>query len=148
MVNKNMNENDEIIKKHIIIRIQKLGKDVIKYNKLLSQLKGLKTFTICDHNFYEEYDFKRVQPDLIIKLHILENRIKREKQINENNLASILRDIMTIKDYKKLFEINEDIEDEIQRLFINDILESLEVLTFNNSANIPQFILAYMQKFI
>lgn len=148
MIDTNMNENYEILKIHIINKIQRFGKEIIKYNKLLSQVKGLKTFTICDHNLYEEDDFKKIQPDLMVKLHILENKIKTEKQIKERNLAGILSDIMTLGELKKLFGINGNIENEVQDIFINDILEGLELLTFNNSSNISKFILTYMQKFI
>ena len=44
MIDTNMNENYEILKIHIINKIQRFGKEIIKYNKLLSQVKGLKTF--------------------------------------------------------------------------------------------------------
>ena len=84
----------------------------------------------------------------MVKLHILENKIKTEKQIKERNLAGILSDIMTLGELKKLFGINGNIENEVQDIFINDILEGLELLTFNNSSNISKFILTYMQKFI
>lgn len=96
----------------------------------------------------EDGDSKNIKPELIMTLLKLEEDIKNKKQIKEKYLSKLLYGITVSEEFRKILGINGIIKSDKYDLYIDDILESMELLTFNNSKEISNFILAYMQKFI
>ncbi len=144
----NENYSDKNIKQYIVSRIELAGKEVVMYNKLLSKIKGFKGFITYYKDMCEDGDSKNIKPELIMTLLKLEEDIKNKKQIKEKYLSNLLYGITVSEEFRKILGINGIIKSDKYDLYIDDILESMELLTFNNSKEISNFILAYMQKFI
>ena len=141
--------NNEVIKINITKEIQQLGKELVFWNHILKVITNFRNLSMCFSSHLPlDREIKRLSNESNLVLLELANKIQEEKAISESRLNFIIKNIADSKKLKKIFNIKESINSQETNLLLEDIEESLEVLTFYKDADISNFILAYMQKFI
>lgn len=136
-------------KERIISEIEKLGKEVVIWNTIL---KEISTILYINKQYLPQFnldiDTKKSVMQSKITLLELARKVQEKKIITESKLNMIIKNIILSKDFKRLFDLKGFLDYKEINLLLNDIEESLEVLTFYKDSDISNFIISYMQKFI
>lgn len=149
IIKNDANLNNEIIKINITKEIQQLGKELVIWNHILREIMNFRNLSICySPHLPLDRDIKRLSNESNFVLLELANKIQEKKAISESRLNLIIKNIVASKNLKKIFNIKGSINNKETNLLLEDIDESLEVLTFYKDEDISNLVLAYTQKFI
>lgn len=136
-------------KERIISEIEKLGKEIVILNAILKEISIILYINKQHLPLLNlDIDTRKIVMQSKIALLELKRKIQEKKYITESKLNMIIKNIILSKDFKKLFKLKGFLDYKEINLLLNDIEESLEVLTFYKDGDISNFIISYMQKFI
>lgn len=136
-------------KERIISEIEKLGKEIVILNAILKEISIILYINKQHLPLLNlDIDTRKIVMQSKIVLLELKRKIQEKKYITESKLNMIIKNIILSKDFKKLFKLKGFLDYKEINLLLNDIEESLEVLTFYKDGDISNFIISYMQKFI
>ena len=131
-------------KERIISEIEKLGKEVVIWNTIL---KEISTILYINKQYLPQFnldiDTKKSVMQSKITLLELARKVQEKKIITESKLNMIIKNIILSKDFKRLFDLKGFLDYKEINLLLNDIEESLEVLTFYKDSDISNFIICW-----
>jgi len=131
-------------KERIISEIEKLGKEVVIWNTIL---KEISTILYINKQYLPQFnldiDTKKSVMQSKITLLELARKVQEKKIITESKLNMIIMNIILSKDFKRLFDLKGFLDYKEINLLLNDIEESLEVLTFYKDSDISNFIIVH-----